>query len=469
MELAILVDFGSTFTKATVVDVREARIVDSFGIPSTVGVDAEIGLDACFDRIKKEVGAKRFEQSKKLATSSAAGGLRMVVVGLTASLSIIAGKNAAFGAGAKILKSYAGTLTSRDLQEMESMNLEIILLCGGYDGGNIKTVRHNAAMLADLRSNGSVPIVYAGNSDLITEIRILLGRKHKELFVVNNIIPQVGVVDAGPAVGLIRNIFLERIVNMKGLGRVKAVLDSIVMPTPAAVLEAGELLALGCDGESGLGSLMIVDIGGATTDIHSYCDSEPVPGAKQIGVQEPYAKRTVEADLGMRESCGLTVREAGLERFARDLNMSVEQVHQALEFRLENIEFLPGQGEDSSVADADFDQQIACYACHYAARRHCGYVEAVFSKVCSRVQRGKNLASVETVIGTGGPVINSQNPSGILGEALLSDQDGGVNSLLPAKARLMVDADYVFYAAGMLRSINPEAALKIMKSSLRSL
>lgn len=468
MESVTLIDFGSTFTKATLVDLKEARIVDSFATPSTVGVDAQIGLDACFERIEKQIGKKRFEQSKKLATSSAAGGLRMVVVGLTANLSITAGRNAAFGAGAKIIKSYAGALSAADLQEMESMNMEIILLCGGYEGGNVSMVKHNAVMLADLHKNGTVPIVYAGNCDLIREIKILLGRKHKELFVVNNIIPQVGVVDAGPAVELIRNIFLERIVNMKGLGRVKAALDAIVMPTPAAVLEAGELLSRGCEGEDGLGPLMIVDIGGATTDVHSYCDSKPVAGAKMIGAEEPYAKRTVEADLGMRESCGLTALEAGLDRFASDLGVEEEQIRQALSRRLDNIDFLPDQQAENSVAETDFDQQIAKYACRFAVRRHCGHVEAAFSKVSSRVQLGKNLASIETVIGTGGPIINSKNPAEVLGETLLSEKDERLNALLPATARLMVDADYVFYAAGMLRTINPETALKIMKSSLRS-
>lgn len=469
MDTVILIDFGSTFTKTTVVDLRESQIIFSFETPSTVAVDANIGLDTCFDQIRKQIGIKRFEQSKKLATSSAAGGLRMVVVGLTASLSIAAGKNAAFGAGAKIIKSYSGALSPIDIEEMESMNMEIILLCGGYEGGNENTVRHNAKLLAELRGNISAPIIYAGNSGLLKEVKIIFRRKHKELFVVRNIIPSVGVVSAQPSVDLIRNIFLESIVNMKGLGKVKYALDSIVMPTPAAVLEAGELLSSGCEGEEGVGPLMIIDIGGATTDIHTYCDSSPIHGAKIVGVEEPYAKRTVEGDLGMRESCGLTIREAGRACVLKDLSISDDDLELAVNIRHENIKFLPGGNVDTQCTESKFDQQVARYACRFAARRHSGEIEGVSSRIGSRIQRGKNLVPIENIIGTGGPIIHSSNPGEILGEALMTDKDNRLKTLLPASARLMIDENYVFYAAGMLKKISPKVALRVMKSSLRLL
>lgn len=467
MNTAILIDFGSTFTKAAVADLEAGRIIYTVKTPSTVQTNAREGLTICYDSIRQEIGADRFQCAKKLATSSAAGGLRMVVVGLTETLSNTAGRNAAFGAGAKILKTYAGSLTDSDIQEMEALNVEIILFCGGYEGGNIKIVRHNAEMLLRMSVNTSVPIIYAGNSEFIQELKILFYHKHREVFVVSNIIPQVGVVNSLPAEILIRNIFLERITNMKGLGEVKKVLDSIVMPTPASVLQAGELLSLGCEAEDGFGPLMIVDIGGATTDIHSYCLCMAADGARIIGVEEPYAKRTVEGDLGMRESCGLTIGEAGVAAAAADLTVTEDEIQRFIDRRLKNIEFLPKGSLVDCQAELLFDQQLARYACRFAVRRHAGILEAVPSKLFAKLQRGKNISCVTTIIGTGGPIINSDDPRGILSEALKTSKDDKLQILLPEAARLMLDQDYIFYAAGMLKEINPQAAIKIMKNSIR--
>lgn len=466
MKTAILIDFGSTFTKAVVADLDAAQIIYTVKTPSTVNTNAKEGLDFCYDKIQNEIGSHQFLYSRKLATSSAAGGLRMVVVGLTETLSKTAGKNAAFGAGAKILKSYAGALNDSDISEIEAMNVEIILFCGGYEGGNIEIIRHNSVMLANMKVNTRVPIIYAGNSEFTRELKILFFQKHREIFVINNIIPYVGILNSKPAENLIRSIFLERIINMKGLEQVKRKLDSIVMPTPAAVLQAGELLSLGYEEEKGLGPLMIIDIGGATTDIHSYCIPNTADGAKMVGAEEPYSKRTVEGDLGMRESCGLTVQAAGIMNVAADLKISVEAVRGSVDRRLKEIKFLPKNTSNDCGSELIFDQQLAKYACRFAVRRHAGKVEVVHSKICSQIQHGKNLMQVKTIIGTGGPIINSGNPREILEEAFKTSIDNKSKILLPEKARLMIDEDYIFYAAGMIMEIDPKVAIKIMKNSL---
>jgi len=464
MKTAILIDIGSTFTKAAVADLEVGEIVYTVKTPSTVQTNVREGLEVCYDKIRKEIGVNRFQHAKKLATSSAAGGLRMVVLGLTETLSKTAGRNAAFGAGAKILKSYAGILSNADIDEIEAMDVELILFCGGFEGGNLKFNRHNAQMLSQMSAN--IPIIYAGNSVFVGELKEIFNRNHKEIFIVNNIIPHLGIVNSQPAETMIRDIFLERITNMKGLGEVKKALDSLVMPTPASVLEAGELLSLGSE-EDGLGPLMIVDIGGATTDIHSYCIPTAADGAKMIGAEEPYAKRTVEGDLGMRESCDSTIREVGLANAAADLNMKEEEIQCYIDRRLKNIKLLPRDALSDVELESKFDQQIARYACRFAVRRHAGKLEDVRLKTFSRIQRGKNLRPIKTIIGTGGAIINSRNPREILGEALKTRKDDKLNILLPISARLMVDHDYIFYAAGMLKEINPKAAIRIMKNSLR--
>jgi len=462
---AILLDFGSTFTKATVVDLDARKIVLAEKEPSTVGVDAKIALDRLYDKIRREIGEENFRQARKLATSSAAGGLRMIVIGLTPTLSIVAGKNAAFGAGAKILKSYSGFLTDEDVAEIESSRAEIILLCGGYEGGNTTAVLHNVNMLGKM--DNRIPIIYAGNSEILKDVKIGFYLKRKECFVVNNIIPRVGEVDSAHAESLIRNIFLERITNMKGLDKVKSAIERIVMPTPAAVLEAGELLARGCGSEPGLGDLMIVDIGGATTDIHTYCEPRAYEGAKIVGSPEPYAKRTVEGDLGMRESSGLVIEEIGSAQAAADLGITEEQLRSSIGRRLENIKFLPADDPAHRELELRVDEQIAGYACRTAVRRHSGKLEHVRSRVCPLVQKGKNLSRIRTVIGTGGPIIHSGAPGRILAEAVTTEQDVKLNYMLPRSAEFFVDTDYVFYAAGILKEIDPEAALAIMKNSLK--
>lgn len=465
MDKAILLDFGSTYTKAAVADLKQREIVFTTKAPSTVFSDARRGLATCYDQIRAEIGEKEFENAAKLATSSAAGGLRMAVVGLTPTLSVIAGKNAAFGAGAKILKICSGRISEEDVCQLESMDLEILLICGGYEDGKVTTVLYNVERIA--ASACRMPVIYAGNSRLQRQVRLLFQQAGKECFLVENIIPDVDVIASTPTEELIRNIFLDRIANGKGLDKIRKEIDRLVMPTPASVLAAGELLSLGTKEQKGLGALAIVDIGGATTDIHSYCYPLGAQGAKIVGTPEPYAKRTVEGDLGMRESSNLVLEAAGYEAAARDLDMQVDELRASIDKRLDDIKFLPTDDAESREKELKIDQRIARYAANIAMRRHVGYIEAVTSKICPYLQHGKNLEEVRTVIGTGGPIVNSENPAEILGEVFKTDRDRKLMKLLPDSGRTFIDADYVLYAAGMLREIDPEAAFAIMMNSLR--
>lgn len=461
----ILIDFGSTFTKAAVVSAKERRVVFTTMTPSTVQVDARIGLDICYSRIRKFVGTDNFSRARKLATSSAAGGLRMIVVGLTRNLSISAGRNAAFSAGAKIIKTYTGLLTQEHIEEIDQSNAEIILLCGGFEGGNESGVIHNAEMLG--RCRGSVPVIYSGNSGAIHEVRKQLLIRQKECSLVANIIPEIGKVNSGPAEELIRQVFMNRITDMKGLDKIRGELEEVLMPTPAAVLRAGELLSKGTETETGLGPVMIVDIGGATTDIYSHAESILYENAKCIGARQPYSKRTVEGDLGMRESSDHVIAEIGYEKAASDIGITPETLRTSVDRRLKNIEFLPSDEEETKRQEARIDQQIAKYAVNLAARRHAGYTEAVHSNVCRLIQHGKNLTEVSTIIGTGGQIVKNSEPKEILKEVLATETDKRNRTLLPESCRFMVDTDYIFYAAGILSRIDPDTALGIMKKSIK--
>lgn len=454
----VLLDFGSTFTKLSVVDRGLGAIVHTDRFPSTVRTDAMICLGQCFDSARAVIGGEAFDRALKLSTSSAAGGLRMAVIGLSKTLSITAARNAAFGAGAKIVGSFVGELTPDDVRGLEGMDVEIILFCGGYENGSTKSLEHNAAMLAE--SGVSAPIIFAGNSKMDKVVRSILVNRNKTCYVVANIIPNVGSLDAKPTEEIIRHVFMASIINMKGLAKVQGVLDGPIVPTPAAVLSAGELLSMGASEHEGMGPLMIVDVGGATTDIHSYVDQMPHEGARLMGTPEPFTRRTVEGDMGMRESSISLAEEIGWEVMAEKVGTDVNTLRDSVRRRVKTTNFVPETDLEKKI-----DHEIAAGAVHVSARRHSGRIRYIHASNHKAVQVGKNVSGVASVIGTGGPLVNSENPGAILRNVCrIAAKETEV--LLPDSVDLYLDRKYVFYAAGLLRPHDDNLAFTIMMDSM---
>ena len=447
---AVLVDFGSTYTKMAAADLKDHRIIATAHFPSTVATDASIALSKCYEAAREAIGPRAFEDAYKIASSSAAGGLRMAVTGLSPSLSIQAGRSAAFGAGAKILKTCSGLLKDTDIEELEKLPIEILLITGGYDHGNSTTVLANCEKIAG--SSIHVPIVFAGNCDVSKDVRRMLTFSGKEFYIVPNILPSVGKVNSEPVEEIIRDLFLSRIVNMKGLDKVTGLMDEVVMPTPKAVLSACELLSTGPGGKGGLGELIAVDVGGATTDIHSCAEPRAYEGAKLLGAKNSYTQRTVEGDLGMRESSDTLLKEAG--SFGCDVQDVIDRWH-------ESHEALP-----ETELEAEVDRFLANNAVRISARRHAGHIEPTVGSSIRYVQYGKDLTGVRTVIGTGGPLVFSGYGKELL-RGVLRDPEREPMILLPSDARFLLDEDYIFFAAGLLREIDEEAAYDILLKSLR--
>lgn len=459
MRFAVLVDFGSTYTKMVCVNIEERKVVATDKYPSTVSYDAAIGLYQCFDAARAAIGDENFRSALKLATSSAAGGLRMAVVGLTKSLSIEAGRNASFSAGAKIVCSMAGLISEADLETIEGSEAEILLLCGGYEGGNTHGLLHNAEVLSE--SKLAIPVIYSGNSSVARDIRRIFISKGKECFLAENIIPDVSSLNIKPTADIIRELFMNRITNMKGVGSVQKEMDGPIVPTPAAILSAGELLCFGTKNKTGMGTIMVADIGGATTDIYSYIENKSFSGAKIIGTPEPFAKRTVEGDMGMRESSICLVKEVGEKNFAERCGISEIFLKEAIEKRTTFTDYIVDDCREKII-----DHNIACYAVNISARRHAGYVAKEFSSGCRLVQRGKNLTEIKTIVGTGGIIVNEDDAVSILENVRINTLEKG-HILLPEKINVLVDWDYVLFAAGLLRKYDEEAAFAIMERSLR--
>ena len=320
MRPVLLIDFGSTYTKLTAVDLDAGALLGTAAAYTTVQTDINDGLRQGLERLEEKTGKLEFVDT--FACSSAAGGLRMIASGLVPELTSEAAKLASLGAGAKIIGLYSFELTEDDIEEIRAAKPDIFLLVGGTDGGNKECILHNAKMLAALPPE--FPIVVAGNRTAARECeRLLAGH---EVHVCPNVMPRFGVLQIEPTQNKIREIFLGRIVQAKGLSKVTGLLSDILMPTPAAVLQAMELLAKGCEGESGIGDLVAVDVGGATTDVYSMADGMPEQmNTVYKGLPEPFSKRTVEGDIGMRYSIRGIVEAAGLPRVSQLSGLSQDK------------------------------------------------------------------------------------------------------------------------------------------------
>ncbi len=454
MNLALLVDFGSTWTKVRAVDLDEARVVASAQGPSTVTTDVTVGLEQALARLHASLGhVPRYRA--RLGSSSAAGGLRMVTAGLVRELTAEAARQAALGAGARLVGSYAYRLTRADVREIENCRPDILLLCGGTDGGNRDIIVHNARALAASAYAG--PVIVAGNRDAADEVAEIL----PGALCCANVMPSFNVLDTDPARARIREVFMSRIVHAKGIDRARGLLDDVVLPTPAAVLEGAELLASGPNGDDGLGPLVVVDPGGATTDVHSVGESPAESGAIRLGLPEPYAKRTVEGDLGMRHNAASIVESCGAAAIAADAGIDLARLDALLAQIAADVERLP-----ASAAERALERSLGRGAIRLAMRRHAGTVETVHTaQGAVQVQRGKDLSRVATLIGTGGVIVHAPDPRELL-EAALADR-GDPFSLGPLAPRLLVDSDYALFASGLLARVDRRVAYELARHGLR--
>ena len=459
MTAALLIDFGSTFTKLRAVDLEAAEIIGSGQGPSTVSTDVTEGLNAALKDMESRIGAVP-DFKHRLACSSAAGGLGMVTVGLVRELTAEAAKQAALGAGAKLPGAFSYGLTQADINAVQALDPDIVLLAGGTDGGNADVIVENARKLA--ASKVACPVIAAGNRDADDPVRKIFEDAGKPVTVTENVMPEFGELNVEPARAAIRQVFIDRIVHAKGIDRAAEMFDAVLMPTPAAVLDAARLLSEGVSGQPGLGPLLVVDIGGATTDVHSVASGEPTgEGVIAHGLPEPHLKRTVEGDLGMRLNAHAIAEAAGLETLAEDAGLTPARAREILDAVAGDVERLPGgdaRDDDGGDDEARFDRALAAAALKIAVTRHAGVlniVQTVTGPVS--VQTGKDLGSIENLIGTGGGLAHGQGAAGILAAGLADP--ARPQSLMPKDPALLLDSDYILYAVGLLAAVEPEAAL----------
>jgi uncharacterized protein (TIGR01319 family) len=288
-EKILVVDFGSTFTKIGIFDTKSEQF-DLQYTPTTVE-DLRIGLadglgvlDACQASGDWEPLARKMSEfAVRLPCSSAKGGLKVATVALVKEESGFAAELAALSAGAKLVGNYDGQLTSEIARKIyEQDQPEIILMVGGTDnGGDSYTQLHNARLLARASqyatySDYGVPVIYAGNQDVAERIENIFCYRDISVRVTPNVMPEINEFRIEVVNEAIRDLFQRVIVRAKGFDVVEEFMDALFIPTPRAAFRGINLLANGYGKEEGIGNIMALDIGGATTDFYSNVDDNPL-------------------------------------------------------------------------------------------------------------------------------------------------------------------------------------------------
>ncbi|MDT0186518.1 glutamate mutase L [Microbacterium sp. ARD31] len=452
----VCVDFGSTFTKAALVDLGSGALLATASHPTTLPDasghgDVLDGYDACLDALAEQ--DPRAVDADVLACSSAGGGLRIAVVGNEELVTAEAGRRVALSSGGKVVLVLSGGLDADRLAELRRAEPDVVLLVGGTDGGNSEVLEGDAAVLADAPWDG--PVVVAGNVESQDAVRSLLAHSGTPHVVADNVVPKIGVLAPDSARRAIREIFLSHVIGGKHLSsrtdaQGRTFTAMVRGATPDVVLTGVELLARGLDDEHpGARDVVVVDVGGATTDVHSVVELDPEDSglAREVVATTPVT-RTVEGDLGMRWSAVSTVEAAGREDLA-----------DAAAARRADPGWVP-----RDAAEQDVDHEIAAAAVRIALERHAGRSKVVVSPEGRVVERsGKDLREVDLLVGSGG-VLRHGGPDAVRRVLVPSTGDafeGGWQ--LPRDPVVVVDHDYVLAAAGLLAEAHPLAAHRLVR------
>ncbi|RKD34629.1 GlmL-related ornithine degradation protein [Thermohalobacter berrensis] len=453
MKINLLVaEIGSTTTVVNAfngISSGKPAFIGQGQAPTTVlDGDVNIGLKGAIDNLKENLGAKNIEYDELIATSSAAGGLRMTVHGLVYDMTVRAAKEAALGAGANIHQITAGRLRRTDIKKLKEIKPNIILIAGGVDYGERDTALYNAEKIAEL--DLEIPVIYAGNIENHEEIKLLFEETKSKLYIVENVYPKIDQLNIEPTRKVIQEVFEEHITHAPGMTKVREMVTGPIIPTPGAVMLASKLLY------NEIGDLVTLDVGGATTDVHSVTEgSEEVN--RMLVSPEPFAKRTVEGDLGVYVNMKNIVNRIGIEKLSERLNISIDEVKKLIE----NHKPIPQTNKEKR-----FVEELTLEAIVTAVKRHSGKFRHLYGPNGKKtIAEGKDLTNVKYIIGTGGALTRLPRRVELMKEIPLSNKG---NELLPNKeAEILIDNNYIMATLGVMSKKYPEAALKLLKESLK--
>lgn len=334
VESILATDVGSTTTKAILIERRgdEYRLVTRGEMPTTVEAPWEnvmIGVRKAVRRVEELIDRPLLDDTGHLirpkqgnrgvdyyvSTSSAGGGLQMMVAGLVKSISASSAHRAALGAGAVVLDVIAvddGRTQSEQITRITELRPDIILMSGGVDGGSVAYIAAIAEIVKQANpqprfgATYKMPLIYAGNVDAQDIVLAVCGNDF-DVHLVENLRPRHDVENLGPAREAIHEIFMNHVMaQAPGYGELMQWVDTTIMPTPGAVGKIISLMA-----EQYKANIIGVDIGGATTDVFSSF--------------EDTFTRTVSANLGMSYSICNVLEEAGFQNILRWIPFGMDE------------------------------------------------------------------------------------------------------------------------------------------------
>lgn len=407
--------------------------------------DVRVGLKAAIDSLAKNLGVDTIDYDEMLATSSAAGGLKMTVHGLVFDMTARAAKEAALGAGAIIHQVTAGRLRRTDLKKIQEIKPNIILIAGGVDYGERDTAIYNAEMINNMGLN--IPIIYAGNVENQEEIKLIFEDLETKLYIVENVYPKIDELNVEPTRKVIQDAFEDHIIHAPGMEHVKELVNGPIIPTPGAVMECAKLLY------DYIGDLIVLDVGGATTDLHSVTVGSEEIERIQVA-PEPVAKRTVEGDLGVYVNMPNIVELIGKENIAKDLGIDIDKI-------MQEYKAIPKNPEEIK-----FVERLTTEAVLRSVERHAGKIRHVYGPSGrSSLAEGKDLSKVKYIIGTGGALTRLPNRMDIMKKIARHNETGLL--LFPnLDTEILVDNHYIMASLGVLSKRHKEAALILLEKSL---
>jgi uncharacterized protein (TIGR01319 family) len=443
----IIAEIGSTTTVVSgltgIEDLKPRLVGQGQGSTTVLEGDVRQGLRAALADLRTKMEVQDLTWREIYACSSAAGGLKMTVHGLVYDMTARAAREAALGAGAVLHMVTAGPISGTDLEKTAAIKPNIILLAGGVDYGERQIILDNARKLASL--NLPIPLIYAGNIAIQEDVRRIFCGSQFELVVVDNVYPRIDELNIEPTRRAIQAAFEKHIVHAPGMSHIRDLVGGPIVPVPGAVLNGAIALY------QHLGDLIVFDVGGATSDLHSV-----TPGSDEINsillAPEPLAKRSVEGDLGVYVNAKNVISLIGEQDLAvklGTLNLS------------ELIVPIP-----KTAKEIAFAQELTQAAVDNALERHAGRISYIYGPGGRmKVARGKDLTRVKYVIGTGGALTRLPLGRDILAGAL-KRRDPSLLTPNPQSARVLLDTNYIMAAAGVLAQRHPEAAVRLMLDSL---
>lgn len=411
--------------------------------------DVRIGLQGAIDDLCKKMDIEKLEYDEMLATSSAAGGLKMTVHGLVYDMTARAAKEAALGAGGIIHYVTAGRMRRTDIAKIKEINPNLILIAGGVDYGERDTALDNAEMIRNMGLK--TPVIYAGNIENQEEMKLIFDEESgQKLYNVDNVYPKIDDLNVEPCRKVIQDAFEDHIIHAPGMEHVRDMVNGPIIPTPGAVMECTKLL-YDC-----LGDLIVLDVGGATTDLHSVAtESDQV--ARIMIAPEPKAKRTVEGDLGVYVNRMKVIESIGEEKFQK----KCEKIGIDPEKTLESYVAIPKTEDEFKLVEMLTEEAVM-----KAVERHAGQIRYVYGPSGrTTLAEGKDLTQVKYIVGTGGALTRLPHRVDIM-ERIAEYDETGMRLFPTSHAKVLVDNDYIMASLGVLSVKHREGAIRLLEKSL---